>query len=142
MEDIEAIYLASADNEALDDSDRIEKIIVLKDSIGYGSNVYSAMGELEQFFDQKLYEGNSIVTLPEAIAINKTTSVTDSPIQKVEIKTEDTFSDYHVVEEYNENYIVSISSYIKDELIYTFVKDGDEQGFLFYTIEAGEGGAE
>ena len=43
------------------------------------------------------------------------------------------------VESFDESYIVSIISFYKDGLIYTFVKDGDEQGFLFYTIETEEG---
>lgn len=139
MEDINAIYLARSDSESLDDSNRIEKIIVLDDSIGYGSNTYSAVGELESFFEQKIYEGNSTVTLGEAVAINRKMGTSYSPMQKVKIKTEETFVDYHFVQEFDENYIVSVNSYYKDGLIYTFVKDADEQGFLFYTIEAEEG---
>lgn len=139
MEDIEAMYLAKSNNESLDDSNRIEKILVLKDTISYGSSTYSSIQDLEQLFEYKIYEGNSSVTLSEAIAINKKASLSDSPIQKVSLNTEETFTDYSLVESFDESYIVSIISFYKDGLIYTFVKDGDEQGFLFYTIETEEG---
>lgn len=138
MENIDAMYLAKSDRESLDDANRIQKILVLKDFLSYGNNSYSSIGDLEQFFEQKVYEGNSSVTLAEAIAINKGADITDSPIQKVSLKTEETFRDYCLVEDFDEDYIVAVSSYYKDGLIYTFVKDGDEQGFLFYTIEAEE----
>ena len=138
MENIDAMYLAKSDRESLDDANRIQKILVLKDFLSYGNNSYSSIGDLEQFFEQKVYEGNSSVTLAEAIAINKGADITDSPIQKVSLKTEETFRDYCLVVDFDEYYIVAVSSYYKDGLIYTFVKDGDEQGFLFYTIEAEE----
>ena len=100
-----------------------------------GTHTYSKMSELDQLFEEKIYEGNSVVTLAEALGINRLADTQYSPLKKVEMKINESFTDYSYVEDMEENYIVSIDSYYKDGLIYTFVRDLEEEGFLFYTIE-------
>ena len=135
MEDIGAMYLAKSNSEALDNTNKVEKILVLNNTIGMGTHTYSKMSELDQLFEEKIYEGNSVVTLAEALGINRLADTQYSPLKKVEMKINESFTDYSYVEDMEENYIVSIDSYYKDGLIYTFVRDLEEEGFLFYTIE-------
>lgn len=138
LEPINCIYVAASDEEALDDSTRIEKVIVLKNTFGSGNQKCSTMAQLNEYFEASIYQGNSRVNLGEAIAINRGIRSAQDPVQQVEMETEEKYADYTYVEKLQEDYTVYIQSYRKEGLIYTFVCDASEEGFLFYTIEAGE----
>lgn len=140
MDDIDAVYLSKIQEEALDDSAVIHKILVRKDSFGEGAEKCESISDLDRNFETKIYEGNSSVTIAEALAINSLVTTDLDPVKKVKLDTEELYQDYTYVNSLEEEYTVFIDSYYKDGLVYTFVRDGDEEGFLFYTVEA-EGGA-
>lgn len=138
LDAINCIYTARTNEEALDDSAKIEKVIVRKNSFGTGQSNCVTFAQLREYFGESVYEGNSQVNLGEAIAINRSVQSVHDPVKQVEIETDEVYTDYQSVERLQEEYIVYIHSYVKDGLVYTFVADASGEGFLFYTIEAGE----
>lgn len=142
MDAIEAMYVAKNEEEALNDSVSVEKIIILKDSFGEGEQKCESILDLDRYFDTKIYEGNSQVTIAEALAINEQIHSGFDAVKKVEIRSEEIYRDYSYINSIDDNYLVFIDSYYKDGIIYTFVRDADEEGFLFYTVEAEEGRVE
>ncbi|MBQ3105284.1 MAG: hypothetical protein IJC59_05415 [Lachnospiraceae bacterium] len=139
MEQINAMYVGRSDARALDDSFMIEKVFVLENTFGSGSAKCDNIAELNGYFGTGIYEGNSRITLGEAIAINDKIQSSLEPVKRVEISGDDLYTDYSYVDGIQEDYIVYINSYEKDGLIYSFIRDGSEEGFLYYMIEAQEG---
>ena len=134
MNDIDALYHASIDSEALDDSETIDSVYVLTDTFKYGNESINTIDGLEEVLGKPVYEGNSMVLLPEAVSINelsKTKTVINGP---VEMELDQTFSDVAEVKSIDYSYVVYIYSYRKGDVMYSFVGDGTDNTFDFYYV--------
>ena len=94
--------------------------------------------ELKEYFGDPVYEGNSDVILPEAIAINilnEKKRVFDGPI---DMETDNTFSDVAQIISYDRDRIVYIYSFQRGDIIYSFVCPEKGDTFEFYYITGAE----
>jgi len=139
LEDISAMYVGQEGGQTLDGEMSIDRVLVLKDSFGAGGKAYATIKELEQYFGPQVYEGNSEVTMGEAVAINWLADNRNGSQKKVEMESTSEYEDYHFIEGYDVAYTVYLHSFCKDGLIYTFVCQDRDDTFSFYSIEKEEG---
>lgn len=140
MPDINALYVGVTDEENLEDTVMVDSIYVLKNTITFGKNACSTIADLKKVFGQEVYEGNSIVTLPEAVAINYLNKQKQTLNGSVELDTTDEFTDAITINEIQDDYPVYLYSFRKDGLLYTFVCGDKNDTFAFYSIMSEEGG--
>ncbi len=142
LKDIEAMYIGSDNSQSLDDEMSVDAVLVLKDVFEAGGKSLTSIEELRNYFGEAAYEGNSGITMPEAVAMNWMNQKNHVSYEKVEITagTGSGYDDYIMVEDYDRSYIVYMYSFQKDGLVYTFICDDREGGFAFYSIEKDEDG--
>ena len=140
MPDIQALYVGVTDEASLEDQVMVDSIYVLKDTITLGSRQCTTINELREVFGDEVYEGNSIVTLPEAVAINTLNQQKQTLNGSVEMETTDEYTDVVTVSGIQEDYPVYLYSFRKDGLLYTFVCGDKNDTFSFYSIMSEEGG--
>lgn len=138
MTGIDALYHAKADTDALDDSEVVDSIYVLSNSFSYGNMKAETVNELEVIFGDPVYEGNTEVILPEAVAINKINSERTILQGKVKMDTEKAFSDVTEVNSFDRKYVIYVYSFRKGDNIYSFVTNGINNKFEFYYITGTE----
>ncbi|MCR5453257.1 MAG: hypothetical protein K6F00_11590 [Lachnospiraceae bacterium] len=144
MKDINAYYELPADPDTLEDESNVDKVYVMNNKIILGDKICTNAEQLETVFGQPSYQGESRVTLPEALAINHLND--ESPVYsgKVSMELTRTYDDYYTVSNFDRSYIVYLYTYEKDGLIYTFLtRDPLGNGFDLYFIsqsQTAEGG--
>lgn len=139
MTDIGALYAGVSDNNSLDSSVVVESVYVLSNSFQIGESKSEKLSEISKVMGNPIYEGNSGILLPEAVAVNilnETKPVLSGP---VEMETEELFSDVSTVYTYDDTYSVYLTSYQSNGLIYTFVSNAKNDTFVFYVITKAEG---
>ena len=140
MPDIDALYMGVTDEENLEDTVMVDSIYVLKNTITFGKNECSTISDLRNVFGEEVYDGNSIVTLPEAIAINYLNRQKQTLNGSVEMDTVEAYTDVFTVNGIQDDYPVYLYSFRKDGLLYTFVCGDRNDTFAFYSIMSEEGG--
>ncbi len=140
--DLNALVTAKNDEDSLDSGYVIDGIYVLDDTYRGGTKECKKISELKQIFGNPSYEGNSVVTLAEAILINEIVLSKDTDLKQVTIDMTQDFTEAFTVNGVDENYEIYLYSFQKDGLVYNFICRNKNEGFLFYFIEKGEGGAE
>ncbi|MBQ7678487.1 MAG: hypothetical protein IJT34_01370 [Butyrivibrio sp.] len=139
MSDIGAIYSGVTDSGSLKDEVMVDSIYVLSDTFPLGARDTDSLADITATLGLPVYEGNSRVILPEAVSIcvlNETSPVMSGPVQ---MQTEQLFSDVTQVNSLDENYSVYLTAYQNGGLIYTFVSQGRNDHFDFYSISKAEG---
>lgn len=142
LEDIGAMYMGQGDSEALDDSVKVESIYVLKPSFRSGGRNYTTIDDLKSIFGDPVFEGNSEVTMAEAVAINRMCQQKNVLFGPVEMEKEQLYTDYTVIDSFDQSYTVYLYAFEKDGLLYTFLCSDKNDTFAFYYIMKEEGGAE
>lgn len=140
MPDIQALYVGVTDEENLEDKVMVESIYVLKNTITLGKYECTTIDDLREVFGDEVYDGNSIVTLPEAVAINYLNKQKQTLNGTVEMETTDEFTDAITVDQIQDDYPVYLYSFRRDGLLYTFVCGDRNDTFAFYSIMSEEGG--
>ena len=64
LEDVDAFYVQSSENNSLDDAAKTTKVYVGKDEFVYGESRMSTIAELKEKLGTPVFEGNSYVTFP------------------------------------------------------------------------------
>lgn len=139
MPDIQALYIGVTDEANLEEQVMVDSIYVLKDSILIGDQECTTIKDLKAAFGEIVYEGNSIVTLPEAVAINYLNTKKQTMNGSVELETTDEYTDVITVNRIQDDYPVYLYSFRKDGLLYTFVCKDKNDIFSFYSIMSEEG---
>lgn len=134
MKDIDAVYVGDSDQNNLDETVMVNQIYVLKDTFPIGKKDVDTISDLKAYFKETQYEGNSNVTLSEAVCINELSEKKDVFSGKVEMYTEEPFDDAVQIIGYDINYVLYLYSFEKDGLIYTFYCQDKNQGFSMYSI--------
>lgn len=134
MNSIGALYHAQADAEALADDEIVDSIYVLDDYFSNAGNKMETISELERAFGNPVYQGNSNVIFPEAIAINIINQQKKALNGNIEMDLNYTFSDVAEVKSYDREYVVYITSFKRGDIIYSFVSGADDNVFSFYYI--------
>ena len=139
MPDIQALYIGVTDEANLEEQVMVDSVYVLKDSILIGDQECTTIKDLKAAFGEIVYEGNSIVTLPEAVAINYLNTKKQTMNGSVELETTDEYTDVITVNRIQDDYPVYLYSFRKDRLLYTFVCKDKNDTFSFYSIMSEEG---
>ena len=140
MPEIHALYVGVTDEENLEDTVMVESIYVLKNTITFGNKECSTIAELRSVLGEEVYDGNSVVTLPEAVAINYLNKQKPTLSGSVEMDVAEDFTDVFTVSEIQDDYPVYLYCFRKDGLLYTFVCGDRNDTFAFYSIMSEEGG--
>ena len=134
MDEINAIYKGVSDDEALDDDVKVDTVYVLNNYFSYGNESLNTITDIKEALGNPLYEGNSIVLLPEAVAINelcKTKTVFQGPVS---MDVDLTFTDVAEVNSYDRSYSVYIYTFELGEVTYSFVCKEKSDHFDFYYL--------
>ena len=134
MSDIGALYASESDEGAADNEAKASTVYVLSNKFQSGTTVADDLSDLKQLFGEPYYEGNSIITLPEAVAVNVLNSTRTVLNGKVSMETTENYSDDIVVNSLDDQYAVYIYSFRRGDLIYSFVCRGKGGNFEFYGI--------
>ena len=133
--DIGAIYSGSRDMAALDDSVTAEGIYVLKDTVYLKARLCQSVPDIKDLLGEAQYEGNSSVSMAEAVAISCLNDQGSAILDPVEVESVREFSDVITVHSYDPEYLVYLYSYSADELRYTFFCKEKDGKFAMYLIE-------
>ncbi len=140
MSDIDALYVGTTDENSLEDEVMVDSVYVLKDTITVGNKECTTISDLRDAFGTEVYDGNSNVTLPEAVAINTLNKQKQTMNGSVEMETTDEYTDVITIEQMQDDYPVYLYSFLKDGLLYTFVCGDKDSTFSFYSIMSEEAG--
>ncbi len=137
LKDINALYLSQSDGSASDDSGKATQVVVLKNSFRSGMNEAYDIEELKQMLGKPIYEGNSAVILPEAIAINVLNDNRRTINGRVDMDVTEIYSDDIVVNSIATDYPVYVYTFKRGSLVYSFVCKERGGAFQFYEIMDG-----
>lgn len=135
MEDIDAFYLQSSNNNSLDDTVKTTKVYVGKDSFVYGEYQVSTIEELKQILGEPVFEGNSYVTFPEAVGIEWLQKRGEEIPLDVSLKTSSLYDDVAAVTGYSSETLVYLYVFQMEDVTYTFISTDRDQGFFMYSLE-------
>lgn len=135
MKDIDAVYAGAQDRDALDGAIRVDTVYVLKNSFTVGTAEFSTIEELKDYFGSEDYEGQSLITMPEAVCYSQLPGEISAGVV-----TERVYDDYYRVTDYNREREVFLHSFEKNGLIYTFIGQEQQGTFSCYSITEAEGG--
>ncbi len=134
LKDIGALYYAQSDGGAADDGMKSTQVIVLKDFFMSGQMELNDIESLKYVLGNPIYEGNTDVILPEALAINALNSNKRTMNGKVDMDVTEVYSDDIIVNSIANNYPVYVYSFERGDLIYSFVCKDRGGNFEFYEI--------
>lgn len=134
MDGINALYRGVGDEDALDDEIKVDSVYVLQNYFNIGNESIESISALKDALGDPIYEGNSQVILPEAVAINelgKKKSIFQGPV-KMDI--DQAFSDVAEVNSFDRDYSVYIYTFLRGEITYSFVCKEKSDYFEFYYL--------
>lgn len=137
LKDIGALYLATSDGSAADSSQKATQVTVLQDYFRSGTGKATDIEGLRQMLGDPIYEGNSQVILPEAVAINMLNDGKRVMNGKVEMDVTEVYSDDIMVNSIAADYPVYVYSFKRGDLVYSFVCKERGGSFSFYEIMEG-----
>lgn len=138
MNSIGALYHATVDTESLDGDEIVDSVYILSDTFKTAGKEYSNLTDVEKALGDSIYQGNSNVILPEAVAINLVNQKKRALSGTVSMDLDYSFSDVAQVKNYNREYVVYITSFKREDVIYSFVSGQDDNMFEFYYITGAE----
>lgn len=141
MEQINAMYQGSEASDRMDGETLVEKVTVLDGTFHSGSKECTTIDELRDYFGTENYEGNSEITMPEAVALNWMVRNRGLNAQTVDVTVSSDYSDYQEILGYDSSRLIYIHAFYKDGLLYSFISPDRTGNFWFYSIEKEEGGA-
>ncbi|MDC7293998.1 MULTISPECIES: hypothetical protein [unclassified Butyrivibrio] len=134
MDEINALYRGVADEDALDDEVKVDSVYVLQNFFNIGNESIESISDLKDALGEPIYQGNSEVVLPEAVAINllgKKKNIFQGPVK---MDLEQTFSDVAEVNSFDRDYSVYIYTFLRGEIAYSFVCKEKSEYFEFYYL--------
>ena len=141
MEQINAMYQGGGESDRMDGETLVEKVSVLNGTFYTGSKECTTIDEVRDYFGAEDYEGNSEISMPEAVALNWMVRNRGLEAQAVDMTVNSDYSDYQEITGYDSSRLVYIHAFRKDGLLYSFICPNRTGGFWFYSIEKEEGGA-
>lgn len=138
MPEISAVYYGKQGEESVSDEITVEGIYVLKDAFEYSGEISDTISQVSRILGDAIYEGNSYIILPEAVAIHILNKNGNDFYGKTIKESEQTLKDAVRVDRYDDGYSVYIYTYVKDGLRYTFFGKDRSGKFAMYLIEKEE----
>lgn len=134
MNDINAVYYGKSTTDALDTGVNIDGVYVLDDTYRAGGVSCNNVSDLESYFGEPVYDGNTEIIMPEAIALENMSSKEGSELGSASAKLTKEFDNVFQVDSFENDYLVYIYTFEKDGLYYTFFCNGSNTQFAMYEI--------
>lgn len=135
MEEIEAFYVASLENNSLDNSIKASAIYVTKNEFVYNGQHLTTIDELRTVLGSPIFEGNSYVTFPEASGIDWLQKNGKAINVDVKMSVQQVFDEVITVDSYSMEELIYLYIFRAEDVTYTFIAEDRDQGFLMYVIE-------
>lgn len=134
LRDIETFCYAKDNETSLSDSLKYDMVCVGKDTFGYGGKIIRTIEALTEAVGEPVYEGNSYMTFPEAVAVMILQKQGKAAGLKAAVDMTPVFDEVNTVNGYAADTVVYLHAYRIGERTYTFVSAGKTGGFFLYEI--------
>ena len=133
--DIDAVFYGLQSVENIDDEILIEGIYVLKDTFEHFGTQTDNMTEISRILGKPVYEGNTEVIMPDAVAIQVLNQKKNVFYGEAISGVEKILSNAAIVTGLEKDYNLYIYAYVKDGLKYTFFCKDRTGDFSMYMVE-------
>lgn len=135
MEDIDSIYISQGEVNTLEQEGTVQGVYVFSSSIVLDGTEYKTIGELKKKFKLISYEGNTSLTMADAVAVNVASQKTEVLNGAVTMDTTAVFEDVITVNSVDKSYQAYIYQLEDENIIYTFFSKEKGTDFDFYLME-------
>lgn len=134
MKDINAVGYGRADENNLSQAIDIEGVYVLSNVFAAGAKELDTINQLNAYFGDAEYEGNTEIIMPEAIGIHCINIDGSKKVVDAKVDFKQDFDDVFAVEGFDDRYSVYMRSYKKDGITYNFYSFDTSEAFSMYEI--------
>lgn len=135
MGDIDSIYISQGEVNTLEQEGTVQGVYVLSSSIVLDGTEYKTIGELKKKFKLISYEGNTSLTMADAVAVNAASQKTEVLNGAVTMDTTEVFEDVIKVNSVDKSYEAYVYQLEDENVIYTFFAKEKGTDFDFYLME-------
>lgn len=135
MEDIQAMYRIDQMQTSVEDEPVISRVYVLNSELIYGQTVISSLDDLTKVMGEPEFQGNTYITLPEAVAVELINQKGNPLNIDTQLETAAVYDEVQTVESYRTMSEIYLYVYQTDDLIYTFFCEDRNTPFFMYMIE-------
>ncbi len=135
MADIDSIYISPGTVNTLEQEGTVRGVYVLSSSIVLEGREYKTIGELKKKFKLISYEGNTSLTMADAVAVNVASQKKEVLSGAVTMDTTAVFEDVITVNSVDNAYQAYVYQLEDENTIYTFFCREKGTGFDFYLME-------
>lgn len=135
LEDIDSVYISKGNVNTLEQESSVEGVYVLSSSIVLDGKKYKTINDLKKKFKVVSYEGNSSLTMADAVAVNEAVKKTDVLDGEVKMGTTAVFEDVYTVDSMDKSYEAYVYQFEDENIIYTFFAKEKRADFDFYLME-------
>lgn len=135
MEDIDSIYITQGAVNTLEQEGYVQGVYVLSPSIVLEGTEYKTIKELKKKFKLISYEGNTSLTMADAVAVNVASQKAEVLNGVVTMDTTAVFEDVITVNSVDKSYQAYIYQLEDENILYTFFSKEKGKGFDFYLME-------
>lgn len=135
MEDIQAMYRIDQMQTSVEDEPVISQVYVLNSELIYGQTVISSLNDLTKVMGEPEFQGNTYITLPEAVAVELINQKGNPLNIDTQLETAAVYDEVQTVKSYRTMSEIYLYVYQTDDLIYTFFCEDRNTPFFMYMIE-------
>lgn len=137
MKEIDAVYFGGDADNMLDEAFRVSGVYVLLPEIFVDGERLDQIPQLVEALGTPLYQGNTYLTLEDAVALNVRCGAADGGALrgKAEIAMRRIYDDVAEVSRPGQDYQAYIYVFDRDGILYTFFCKDKDAGFDFYRME-------
>jgi hypothetical protein len=135
LEDIDSVYISEGDVNTLEQENSVQGVYVLSSYIVLDGKKYNTINDLKKKFKVISYEGNSSLTMADAVAVNEAAKKMDVLDGEVKMDTTPVFEDVFTVDSIDKSYEAYVYQFEDENIIYTFFAKEKRADFDFYLME-------
>lgn len=135
MKDIDVLYYGILSNDSIEDQVVIGGIYVLKDNFTYNGKQLKTTTEIKQVMGDAIYEGNTYVIMPEAVAVHILNQRGEGDFPEIIGDWEYYLDDAVNVNDFDSGYILYIYTFEYEDMRYTFFGNDRSGTFSMYSVE-------
>ena len=138
MKDIDALYYGIYEEESLTDEIKVEGVYVMKDQFEILGEQLKKISDVTSLMGEPIYEGNSTIFMPEAVATEIISKESDSFYKNGVSGVEVILSGTSIITDVEEEYSVYMYTYTYEGMRYSFFAKDKTGDFSMYLIERDE----
>lgn len=120
---------------SVEDEPVISQVYVLNSELIYGQTVISSLNDLTKVMGEPEFQGNTYITLPEAVAVELINQKGNPLNIDTQLETAAVYDEVQTVKSYRTMSEIYLYVYQTDDLIYTFFCEDRNTPFFMYMIE-------